>query len=480
MDSPLQLAGSAAILAQMKKKQAASAQAKAEPPAPPAPAPAAPALASGAEVSAPLLTDLRPLSQPPSRRSTLSATSLTRHLSACTPQLTGSAAILAKLRQQPAASMSASAAAASAAPATGLKLLILHGGEPAAEARAHTAAIRRETRPKNCSSPRLDNLCARERCKSPSHSHSLPPPRRPPAQHQIAERAASEARARGIAPTVLKMSDFAQAGFEKPPAKHALFIVETVENAQPAESAGPCVRFFNRRRKEGAAGSLSGLLSYAVLGLGDTNLLMDRQTTTAADCNQAAQTLDSALRYLGATPVCERGEANDAVGLEEAVAPWLAQLWAALAPPAPAAAAASNGTTPAANGGDKPRDYKASAAELLVLYGSQTGNSAEIAQNVTAEAQAKGVKVRRAEMDACKPEEVIKPGSVRRNMRYDGSVCVLVCLLRLRGSARGYRSTLACSRRPLRFTTSSKFGVALPQPPIIIQSSTNHHTIMFR
>lgn len=219
---------------------------------------------------------------------------------------------------------------------------------------------------------------------------------------QIAERAAKEARAHGLDPTVLKMADYAKADFEKPPLKHAVFIVETVENAQPAEAAGPCVRFFNRRRKEGAAGALKGLLSYAVLGLGDTNLLMDRQTTTAADCNQAAQTLDSALKYLGAAPIVERGEANDAVGLEEAVAPWLQQLWAALAPPpaaTPAAAAAAAAPPP-------------SGSELLILYGSQTGNSAEVAQNVAAEAAAKGVRVRRAALDTVKPDEVVRPGSV--------------------------------------------------------------------
>ena len=29
----------------------------------------------------------------------------------------------------------------------------------------------------------------------------------------------------------------------------AVFVVETVENAQPAEAAGTCLRFFNRKRK---------------------------------------------------------------------------------------------------------------------------------------------------------------------------------------------------------------------------------------
>ena len=42
------------------------------------------------------------------------------------------------------------------------------------------------------------------------------------------------------------------------------------------------------------------------MGLGDTNLLLDRQTTTAKDCNQAAQTLDNALAALGAAEIAER------------------------------------------------------------------------------------------------------------------------------------------------------------------------------
>ena len=69
----------------------------------------------------------------------------------------------------------------------------------------------------------------------------------------------------------------------------ALFVVETVENAQPADAAGPTVRFFNRKRKEKKEGLLKDLLQYAVVCIGDTNLLLDRQSTTAKDCNQAGQ-----------------------------------------------------------------------------------------------------------------------------------------------------------------------------------------------
>ncbi len=55
-------------------------------------------------------------------------------------------------------------------------------------------------------------------------------------------------------------------------------MVQTVENDEPPESAGSCVRFF--KKKSNSAEMLKGM-SYAVLALGDSNLLLDRQTTTA-------------------------------------------------------------------------------------------------------------------------------------------------------------------------------------------------------
>ena len=67
-----------------------------------------------------------------------------------------------------------------------------------------------------------------------------------------------------------------------------------------------------------------------VLGLGDSNLLLDRQTTTAKDCNQIAQKLDRRLVQLGATRFYAYGEADDRTGNAE-VAPWLDGLGAAVA-----------------------------------------------------------------------------------------------------------------------------------------------------
>ena len=102
---------------------------------------------------------------------------------------------------------------------------------------------------------------------------------------------------------------------------HVVMIVSTIENEQPPEDAGPCVRYFNRRTHESSL--LKGRLRYAVLGLGDSNLLLDRQTTTAKDCNQVARRLDSRLAALGGVRFHELGETDDRTGNQELM-PWIA------------------------------------------------------------------------------------------------------------------------------------------------------------
>ena len=54
---------------------------------------------------------------------------------------------------------------------------------------------------------------------------------------------------------------------------------QTIENEEPPESAGGCIRFF--KRKTHAPDLLAGKLSFTVLALGDSNLLLERQTTSA-------------------------------------------------------------------------------------------------------------------------------------------------------------------------------------------------------
>ena len=111
---------------------------------------------------------------------------------------------------------------------------------------------------------------------------------------------------------------------------HVIFIVATIENEQPAEDAGACVRYFNRRTH--ADDLLQGRLIYAVLGLGDSNLLLDRQTTTAKDCNQVARRLDSRLAGLGAVRFTGLGETDDRTGNTE-LDPWISACVETLAKP---------------------------------------------------------------------------------------------------------------------------------------------------
>lgn len=106
------------------------------------------------------------------------------------------------------------------------------------------------------------------------------------------------------------------------------FVLQTIENAAPTEDGGTTVRFF--KRKTHPANLLeTGKFRFAVLGLGDSNLLLDRQTTTAKDCNQVAQELDARLAALGATRQCELGMADERTGLTE-VEQWIQGFWASL------------------------------------------------------------------------------------------------------------------------------------------------------
>lgn len=157
---------------------------------------------------------------------------------------------------------------------------------------------------------------------------------------------------------LLPMSDFKPwiaAVQAAPPGapEHAVLIVQTAENELPPEAAGACVRFFGRRAHP--AGLLAGRLAFTVLGLGDSNLLLDRQTTSAKDCNQVAQELDARLEAIGASRFHPQGQADDRTGNQE-IEPWIASLGAALAAaasgsPAAPPTAGANGATPAGVGG---------------------------------------------------------------------------------------------------------------------------------
>jgi sulfite reductase alpha subunit-like flavoprotein len=121
-----------------------------------------------------------------------------------------------------------------------------------------------------------------------------------------------------------KSKDFKSALLEDPllanPTSLAIFIVQTIENEAPPEDAGACIRFFQRKTHPDTL--LQNKIQFAILGLGDSNLLLDRQHTAAKDCNQVAQMLDARLEKLGGYRFCERGECDERTGLLE-VDPWI-------------------------------------------------------------------------------------------------------------------------------------------------------------
>lgn len=110
------------------------------------------------------------------------------------------------------------------------------------------------------------------------------------------------------------------------------FVMQTIENEGPTEEGSAVLRFF--KRKTHPSDLLNGndnekSLRFAVLGLGDSNLLLDRQTTAAKDCNQVAQQLDARLEALGGTRSCALGMADERTELTE-VEPWISAFWKSL------------------------------------------------------------------------------------------------------------------------------------------------------
>jgi len=106
------------------------------------------------------------------------------------------------------------------------------------------------------------------------------------------------------------------------------FVLQTIENAAPTEEGGSCFRFFKRKTHPETL-LADNKFSFAMLGLGDSNLLLDRQTTTAKDCNQVAQELDARLAALGGQRKYELGMADERTELKE-VEPWIEGFWNAV------------------------------------------------------------------------------------------------------------------------------------------------------
>lgn len=97
-----------------------------------------------------------------------------------------------------------------------------------------------------------------------------------------------------------------------------VIVTSTTGDGEPPETA---LKFFRRLKKKTHPSDYLSHLNYALLGLGDSNY--------TNFCN-AGKTLDKRLEELGAKRFYLSGWADDAVGLEQVVEPWIEGLFPAL------------------------------------------------------------------------------------------------------------------------------------------------------
>lgn len=97
-----------------------------------------------------------------------------------------------------------------------------------------------------------------------------------------------------------------------------VIVTSTTGDGEPPETA---LKFFRRLKKKTHSNDYLSHLNYALLGLGDSNY--------TNFCN-AGKTLDKRLEELGAKRFYLSGWADDAVGLEQVVEPWIEGLFPAL------------------------------------------------------------------------------------------------------------------------------------------------------
>lgn len=133
----------------------------------------------------------------------------------------------------------------------------------------------------------------------------------------IARRLNAAALERGFLPDLHCVSAFGRE-FDLVKEKCFVVVTSTTDEGLVPENAR---RFLRYLRKAANSDSLLSGSKYAVLGLGDTNY--------NNFCN-GARTLESQFDALGAAKFYETGYADDAVGLEIVVEPWIEGLWTAL------------------------------------------------------------------------------------------------------------------------------------------------------
>lgn len=133
----------------------------------------------------------------------------------------------------------------------------------------------------------------------------------------LAEGIADEAEEQGLVADICCLSQHDKYNLERERAP-VVFVVSTTGDGEPPDTA---LKFFKNIKKKTLPTDHYAHLNYAILALGDTNY--------ANFCN-CGKTIDSRLQALGGKHFYATGHADDGVGLELVVDPWLEGLWSAL------------------------------------------------------------------------------------------------------------------------------------------------------
>ncbi|GAA6217421.1 methionine synthase reductase isoform X1 [Lates japonicus] len=133
----------------------------------------------------------------------------------------------------------------------------------------------------------------------------------------IAEGIAEEAEGHGLVAELSCLNQNEKYNLEKENAP-VVFIVSTTGDGEPPDNA---LQFVKRIKKKTLPNDHYKHLCYALLALGDTNY--------ANFCN-CGKTIERHLQELGAKQFYATGYADDGVGLEVVVDPWLEGLWKAI------------------------------------------------------------------------------------------------------------------------------------------------------
>ncbi|CAG0884753.1 unnamed protein product [Darwinula stevensoni] len=133
----------------------------------------------------------------------------------------------------------------------------------------------------------------------------------------IAEEIASLAPEHGLLPDLHCIS-LTEKKFDITQERCVVIVTSTTGEGEPPDTAQ---KFWRRLKKTTHPDGYLRHLRYALLALGDSNY------TSFCNCGKM---IEKQLRVLGAEPLCPPGWADDAVGLEIAVEPWIENLWPAL------------------------------------------------------------------------------------------------------------------------------------------------------